>query len=114
MSTTAPMGCTRLMLSKPVIAAVSAFALAGATELALWCDLRVMEDTATFGIFCRRCGVPLIDGGTLLVPAPDRHEPRARPDPHRAPGRCAGSAGDGAGQPGGAARRYRAHRENCG
>ncbi len=68
MAATAPMGCTRLMLSKPVIAAVSGYAVAGGTELALWCDLRVMEETATFGIFCRRWGVPLIDGGTVRLP----------------------------------------------
>jgi enoyl-CoA hydratase len=68
MAATAPMGCTRLQLSKPVIAAVSGFAVAGGMELALWCDLRVMEETATFGIFCRRWGVPLIDGGTVRLP----------------------------------------------
>ena len=68
MSATAPMGCTRLQLSKPVIAAVSGYAVAGGMELALWCDLRVMEETATFGIFCRRWGVPLIDGGTVRLP----------------------------------------------
>ena len=68
MHATAPMGCTRLMLSKPVIAAVSGYAVAGGMELALWCDLRVMEQTATFGIFCRRWGVPLIDGGTIRLP----------------------------------------------
>ena len=68
MAAAAPMGCTRLMLSKPVIAAVSGYAVAGGTELALWCDLRVMEETATFGIFCRRWGVPLIDGGTVRLP----------------------------------------------
>ncbi len=68
MGATAPMGCTRLLLSKPVIAAVSGYAVAGGTELALWCDLRVMDETATFGIFCRRWGVPLIDGGTVRLP----------------------------------------------
>jgi len=68
MAAMAPMGCTRLVLSKPVIAAVSGYAVAGGTELALWCDLRVMEETATFGIFCRRWGVPLIDGGTVRLP----------------------------------------------
>ena len=68
MQATAPMGCTRLLVSKPVIAAVSGYAVAGGTELALWCDLRVMEETATFGIFCRRWGVPLIDGGTVRLP----------------------------------------------
>jgi enoyl-CoA hydratase len=64
----APMGCTRLNLSKPVIAAVDGYAVAGGMELALWCDLRVMEETASFGIFCRRWGVPLIDGGTVRLP----------------------------------------------
>jgi enoyl-CoA hydratase len=64
----APMGPTRLILSKPVIAAVSGFAVAGGLELACWCDLRVMEEDATFGVFCRRWGVPLIDGGTVRLP----------------------------------------------
>ena len=68
MAATAPMGCTRLLLSKPVIAAISGYAVAGGMELALWCDLRVVEETATFGIFCRRFGVPLIDGGSLRLP----------------------------------------------
>lgn len=68
MDAVAPMGPTRLQLGKPVIAAVSGYAVAGGMELALWCDLRVMEDTATFGIFCRRWGVPLIDGGTVRLP----------------------------------------------
>lgn len=63
-----PMGPTRMQLSKPVIAAVSGFAVAGGLELALWCDLRVMEQSATFGVFCRRWGVPLIDGGTVRLP----------------------------------------------
>jgi enoyl-CoA hydratase len=63
-----PLGPTRLDLSKPVIAAVSGFAVAGGLELALWCDLRVVEQSATFGVFCRRWGVPLIDGGTLRLP----------------------------------------------
>jgi enoyl-CoA hydratase len=63
-----PMGPTRMALSKPVIAAVSGYAVAGGLELALWCDLRVMEETATFGVFCRRWGVPLVDGGTLRLP----------------------------------------------
>jgi enoyl-CoA hydratase len=63
-----PMGPTRMSLSKPVIAGVSGYAVAGGLELALWCDLRVVEDTATFGIFCRRWGVPLIDGGTVRLP----------------------------------------------
>ena len=63
-----PMGPTRLALSKPVIAAVSGHAVAGGLELALWCDLRVADTTAVFGVFCRRWGVPLIDGGTVRLP----------------------------------------------
>lgn len=68
MTQTAPMGPSRLLLSKPVIAAVDGHAVAGGMELALWCDLRVMEESAVFGIFCRRWGVPLIDGGTVRLP----------------------------------------------
>ncbi|HEU5155398.1 MAG TPA: crotonase/enoyl-CoA hydratase family protein [Streptosporangiaceae bacterium] len=64
-----PMGPTRMVLSKPVIAAVSGHAVAGGLELALWCDLRVAEQDAVFGVFCRRWGVPLIDGGTVRLPA---------------------------------------------
>ena len=64
----APLGCTRLRLSKPVIAAVAGYAVAGGLELALWCDLRVVEEDATFGVFCRRFGVPLVDGGTFRLP----------------------------------------------
>jgi enoyl-CoA hydratase len=63
-----PMGPTRLLLSKPVIAAIAGHAVAGGLELALWCDLRVVEETATLGVFCRRWGVPLIDGGTVRLP----------------------------------------------
>jgi enoyl-CoA hydratase len=63
-----PMGLSRLVLSKPVIAAVSGYAVAGGLELALWCDLRVVEEDAIFGVFCRRWGVPLIDGGTVRLP----------------------------------------------
>ncbi|MDJ1133111.1 crotonase/enoyl-CoA hydratase family protein [Streptomyces iconiensis] len=63
-----PMGPTRLKLTKPVIAAVSGHAVAGGLELALWCDLRVAEEDAVFGVFCRRWGVPLIDGGTVRLP----------------------------------------------
>lgn len=63
----APLGPTRMLLSKPVIAAVSGYAVAGGLELALWCDLRVMEESASFGVFCRRWGVPLIDGGTIRL-----------------------------------------------
>ncbi len=64
----APMGPSRLRLTKPVIAAVSGYAVAGGLELALWCDLRVMEESAVFGVFCRRFGVPFIDGGTIRLP----------------------------------------------
>ncbi len=63
-----PMGPTRLSLGKPVIAAVEGYAVAGGLELALWCDLRVISETARFGVFCRRFGVPLIDGGTVRLP----------------------------------------------
>lgn len=63
-----PMGPTRMLLSKPVIAAVEGYAVAGGLELALWCDLRVAAESATFGVFCRRWGVPLIDGGTVRLP----------------------------------------------
>jgi enoyl-CoA hydratase len=63
-----PMGPTRLRLSKPVIAAVAGHAVAGGLELALWCDLRVAEASSVFGVFCRRWGVPLIDGGTVRLP----------------------------------------------
>jgi enoyl-CoA hydratase len=63
-----PMGPTRMKLSKPVIAAVAGHAVAGGLELALWCDLRVAEEGAVFGVFCRRWGVPLIDGGTVRLP----------------------------------------------
>jgi len=63
-----PMGPTRLRLSKPVIAAIAGHAVAGGLELALWCDLRVAEENAVLGVFCRRWGVPLIDGGTVRLP----------------------------------------------
>ena len=63
-----PMGPTRLRLGKPVIAAVAGYAVAGGLELALWCDLRVAAEDAVFGVFCRRWGVPLIDGGTVRLP----------------------------------------------
>lgn len=68
MSRPGPMGPSRMRTSKPVIAAVSGYAVAGGLELACWCDLRVVEQTAVFGVFCRRFGVPLIDGGTQLLP----------------------------------------------
>jgi enoyl-CoA hydratase len=63
-----PMGPSRMTLGKPVIAAVSGHAVAGGLELALWCDLRVLEADAVLGVFCRRWGVPLIDGGTVRLP----------------------------------------------
>lgn len=63
-----PMGPTRLRLGKPVIAAIAGHAVAGGLELALWCDLRVAEQDAVLGVFCRRWGVPLIDGGTVRLP----------------------------------------------
>jgi len=63
-----PMGPSRMVLSKPVIAAVAGHAVAGGLELACWCDLRVVEETAVLGVFCRRFGVPLIDGGTVRLP----------------------------------------------
>jgi enoyl-CoA hydratase len=63
-----PMGPSRLQLSKPVIAAVAGHAVAGGLELACWCDLRVVEESAVLGVFCRRFGVPLIDGGTVRLP----------------------------------------------
>ena len=64
----APMGVSRMRLGKPVIAAVSGHAVAGGLELAMWADLRVADETAVFGVFCRRWGVPLIDGGTVRLP----------------------------------------------
>jgi len=63
-----PMGPSRLLLGKPVIAAIEGHAVAGGLELALWCDLRVAARTAVLGVFCRRWGVPLIDGGTIRLP----------------------------------------------
>src|SRR6185295_14662975 len=63
-----PMGISRCLLTKPVIAAVEGHAVAGGLELALWCDLRVAAEDAIFGVFCRRWGVPLIDGGTIRLP----------------------------------------------
>jgi enoyl-CoA hydratase len=64
----APMGPTRMLLGKPVIAAIAGYAVAGGLELALWCDLRVAEEDVVLGVFCRRWGVPLIDGGTIRLP----------------------------------------------
>jgi enoyl-CoA hydratase len=63
-----PMGPSRMLLSKPVVAAIDGYAVAGGLELALWCDLRVMDEEAQVGVFCRRWGVPLIDGGTVRLP----------------------------------------------
>lgn len=63
-----PMGPTRMQLNKPVIAAIAGYAVAGGLELALWCDLRIMEDGAVLGVFNRRWGIPLIDGGTVRLP----------------------------------------------
>lgn len=63
-----PMGPSRMRLSKPVIAAISGYAVAGGLELALWCDLRIAEENSVLGVFCRRWGVPLIDGGTVRLP----------------------------------------------
>jgi enoyl-CoA hydratase len=63
-----PMGPTRMLLSKPVIAAIEGFAVAGGLELAVWCDLRVAAEDAVFGVYCRRWGVPLVDGGTVRLP----------------------------------------------
>lgn len=63
-----PMGPSRMVLSKPVIGAIAGYAVAGGLELALWCDLRVMEEDAVLGVFCRRWGIPLIDGGTVRLP----------------------------------------------
>ncbi len=68
LGTVGPMGPTRLRLSKPVIAAVEGHAVAGGLELAVWCDLRVAASDAVFGVFCRRWGVPLVDGGTVRLP----------------------------------------------
>jgi enoyl-CoA hydratase len=64
----APLGVSRMLLSKPVIAAVEGYAVAGGLELALWCDLRVAAEDAIFGVYCRRWGIPLIDGGTVRLP----------------------------------------------
>lgn len=63
-----PMGPTRMLIDKPVIAAIEGYAVAGGLELALWCDLRIASRSAIFGVFCRRWGVPLIDGGTVRLP----------------------------------------------
>ena len=94
----APMGPSRLRLSKPVIAAVEGFAVAGGMELALWADMRVVADDATFGIFCRRFGVPLDRSRHHPPAAADRPFAGDRSDPHRPPGRRAGGAAHGARQ----------------
>ena len=86
------MGPTRMLLSKPVIAAIAGHAVAGGLELALWCDLRVAEEDAVLGVFCRRWGVPLIDGGTVRLPRLIGVAPGAGPDPHRAAGAGADEA----------------------
>lgn len=67
-ASTAPMGPSYLRLNKPVIGAISGYAVAGGLELALWCDMRVVEEDAVMGVFCRRWGVPLVDGGTVRLP----------------------------------------------
>ena len=99
------MGPTRMRLWKPVIAAVEGHAVAGGLELALWCDLRVVAEDAMFGVFCRRWGVPLIDGGTVRLPRLIGAGAGAGPHPHRPAGRGDRGARHGAGRPGGAAGR---------
>ena len=81
-----PMGPSRLELDKPVIAAIEGPAVAGGMELALWCDFRVMAQDAYLGVYCRRWGVPLIDGGTVRLPRIVGPRPRARDHPHRPQG----------------------------
>ena len=81
------MGPTRMVLSKPVIAAVSGYAVAGGLELALWCDMRVAEEDAVLGVFCRRWGVPADRRRHGAAAAADRAQPRDGPDPHRPRGR---------------------------
>ena len=89
------MGFTRLTPSKPTIAAIAGFCLAGGLELALWCDLRIATEGSTLGYPERRWGVPLIDGGTQRLPRIVGHRSRARSDPDRPHGRRAGGAVDG-------------------
>ena len=99
-----PMGPTRLELSKPVIAAIEGHAVAGGLELALWCDLRVAATDAVLGVYCRRFGVPLVDGGTVRLPRLVGPEPRPRPRAHRARRGGPRGAGHGAREPPGPAR----------
>ncbi len=94
-----PMGPTRLTLSKPVVAAVEGFAVAGGLELALWCDLRVAAEDAVFGVFCRRFGVPLCDLGTVRLPRIIGARAGHGPDPDRPRRRRTRGAGHGIGQP---------------
>ena len=93
-----PMGPTRMRFSKPVIAAISGYAVAGGLELALLCDLRVMEEDAVIGVFNRRWGVPLIDGGVGSPAAVNRSKPRIGFDFNRPTGECKGSMANGSGQ----------------
>ena len=79
----APMGPSRLRLSKPVIAAVEGPAVAGGLELALWADMRIASESAVFGVYCRRFGVPLVDLGTIRLPTIDRSIPSQRHDSYR-------------------------------
>ena len=95
-----PMGPTRLRLRKPVIAAIAGHAVAGGLELALWCDLRVADETAVLGVYCRRWGVPLIDGGTVRLPRLIGASRAMDLDPHRPVGRRRRGAADRPGQPG--------------
>ena len=89
-----PMGPTRMRLTKPVIAAIEGYAVAGGLELALWADLRVVAEDATLGVFCRRWGVPLIDGGTVRLPRIVGRGRRGRPRPDRPSGRRRRGAAD--------------------
>ena len=98
------MGPSRMVLSKPVIAAVSGFAVAGGLELALWCDMRVVEEDAIMGVFCRRWGVPLIDGGTVRLPRLIGHSRAMDMILTGRGGRRQRGVRDGAGQPGRAQR----------